>query len=204
MDNACCLSFYDESHVEFSFKEYEILYKGWYNQHSFGSIFHVLDMTISEQLAECTFRQLDLYLKNYEAPLPSNNLRFGYIRSIILDTDGTKLMIDLSVPDHFKIHMLNDIYGSLKESLIKQKESYLIPRKNFLNEYHLPIIYRIKYLIGKGVEKRTEIEKSLSSEFLGKVSVEFINNIIIGLNELQIVNDYGDRLLEGKYLRFFY
>lgn len=204
MDNTCCLSFYDERHVEFSFKEYPILYENWYNQHFFGNIFHILDMKMSEQLADCAYQQLDLYLKNYEAPLPSNNSRFGYVKNITLDTDGTKLMIDLSVSEHFKIHMLNDIYGSLKESLVKLKESYIIPRNSFLNEYHLSIIYRIKYLIGKGVEKRTDIEKSLLNEFLGNVSVGFINSVITSLNDLQIVNNYGGRLLEGKYLRFFY
>jgi hypothetical protein len=204
MNTICCLSFHNQVHLEIDFSDYTILNDEWFAKEVFKNNFHVLEFFLLIRLKECVSLQLAYFLENYIKPDPIINPRFDARESITIGLNGQDLILDLFSPNHFKIHLLNDLFEQLRLTIEKGEKSYLIPRKNFSNEYHLPLIYRIKYLINQGIKKKSEIEKHLSNEFNLKISIPFISEVIDNLNELDIIKADEKLIEEGKYFNFFY
>jgi hypothetical protein len=204
MNTICCLSFYNQEHLEFDFANYNILNKEWFSKNIFKKNFHILESFSLIELKECVSLQLAYFLENYINPGPVVNPRFDARESITIGLNGQNLILDLLSLDHFRIRFLNELFEALKITLLKDEQSYLIPRQNFSNEYHLPVIYRIKYLINQNVKKKEEITKYLLNEFNQKISITFISEVIDNLSELEIIKINGKLIEEGKYFYFFF
>jgi hypothetical protein len=202
MDSMFCISFFDKEYVQFDANDFDILKEEFLQLYEFKDLFNVLDGNTLENFILVIRKQLNFFLAQYVNPGPIMHPRFEDRWTI--NVDGRDIILDIRKSDHFKIHLLSDILRG-SESALKINESiYLMPRKNLLNEYHLPAIYRVKHFINEGKSDLIKLEKYISTEFDEKVSLIFLHKILKELNELEIITMDNKTIIPAKYFDFFY
>lgn len=146
--------------------------------------------------------ELTFYMKKYEPPKPIVNSRLE--ERINISIDGRDILLDVTIYNHFRIQLLGDLLKNLKASLDFKRNFYIMPRKCLINEFHLPVIYRVKHFINQNNNEKSKLDEYLQLVFKGKVNIDFINDVLNELVRLEIVEMNISKINKGKYFDFFY
>jgi hypothetical protein len=202
MNAIYAISFFNKEHLQFNLDDYGILKEQWFDKQILNKNFNVFGVDEIPNFLFIVNKQLNYFLEKYENPGPITNPKFEDRKTLLVN--GSAVLLNLAVFDHFRIHQLYDIIEELELSMINQNEFYIIPRKNLSNQLHLPIIYRVKHFLNEDGSKLIDLEKRIQNEFATTVSKDFIYEVLADLDALDIIKINYDLVEKAKYFNFFY
>jgi hypothetical protein len=202
MNTIYAISFFNKKHLQFNIKDYNILKSQWFDKYDFNRNFHVIGAIEVPDFIFSLKNQQNYFLKVYEHPGPIKNTIFEDRKTITIN--GSELILNPAIFEHFRIHQLNDIIEELELSMISNQQFYIIPRKNFLNDYHLPLIYRVRHFLKEGGSKMVDLQKRIKDEFSTKVSLDFFYEVLADLDDLELILIKNEIIKKAKYFDFFY
>jgi len=174
----------------------------FFSAQSLRMIFNIVAPEKIEEIGLLIKNQLQGYIDLYVPPLPIDNIRFE--RRTTIKVNNSTYLLNPTLFEHFRILQLADLETNVEDTIIKREKMYVSPRANFRNEYHLPIAYRIKFLLNNNENNLKRLKFLLAREFCPKVGINFIDGVLFELDSLNIISIKDKRLDTGCYFGYFF